>query len=167
MNSVETKAMLVLLLLNASAIYGAEQEIKKTSKSDRRTYQPLEVSNFVVNSTEESKPIELAILQGQKDCAEKQIQEQRRLSALQAPMIEGRYVSQAAFLAAGIEPQLESLLQQQQQDIATLKEENERELRRAKRRACRGSCPAYTCAGLTVVLLAAGMALEISHNKCD
>lgn len=187
MNCLVKRVMPILFLLSTDALFGAEQETKKPGRFDKREYQkvksesPRSVSQLSSNDAQEStvELQQLVTMPADKKLVRKGSltkdsllgAPQVGLDVIHVPMLEDHHVSPAAFLAAGIEPQLESLLQGHTQEITALKEENERALRRAKRRACIGSCPAFTCAGLTVVLTACGMAYGIpladDKNKCN
>ncbi len=169
MNSVAKRVVVFFVLLQSGLVHCAEQETKQPSRSDKRTYQPLESCSIDVDSAKESTSIEFAMLQGQNFCAEHQAREQRGLPAMQ-PILDGHYVSQAALLAGGIEKQIKTTFEQHSQEIETLKQENERALRREKRRACRASCPVFTCSGLTMILLTVGLQQgaewSSENNKC-
>lgn len=183
MNCLVKRVMPILFLLSTDALFGAEQETKKPGRFDKREYQkvksesPRSVSQSSSNDAQEStvELQQLVTMPADKKLVRKGSltkdsllgAPQVDLGVIHVPMLESHHLSPAAFLAAGIESQIASTIEQHTQEITALKEENERALRRAKRRACIGSCPAYTCSCLTVLLLGAGMTFGIPHNKCD
>lgn len=173
------RVMLILVVLNVDTVVGGERQ-KNSELFKGVKYQPARsesfssVSQSSSHDTQEST-VELPALV--KDTARQSSEKKDFVTdgllphwqALQEPMLEGRHVTPAEFLAAGIEKELQPLLYKHDNEIAALDRQYERDITCAKRGRWAGRCAAL----LSLSGVFAGGNFGVTHainafykNKC-